>query len=192
MVKYYYNVKDNFIDKFNGVKGTIGTSEDLDFGEYEWIELSESQATRFKEGSKDLTYIITGTATPEPEPTLEEKKAIKSNTLNANLKVQIDAGYTYNTWNYPISDNTVNNIIKQETLIKIAERKNVTMDSFQLTDGSNIDRTFTLSQYSDFALGYAILTAKIEKWYATKRNLITNAQNETALNDIDLDFPSEE
>jgi hypothetical protein len=153
-----------------------------------YASLTAEQLERYNINSNDITYIFTGVETPTPEPTLEELKAIKLNSLNGKLKIEVDKGYTYNTWNYPISENTVNNIIKQETLIKIAERKDVIIDSFQLTDGSNVDRIFTLAQYSDFALGYAVITAKIEKWYANKRNLILNASTQLELEEINIDF----
>lgn len=136
----------------------------------------------------DVKWVLTD---EETEKTLAELKAEKKRLLDIAHKAEIEKGYTYNTWNYPISDNTVNNIIKQETLIKIAERKSVTIDSFQLTDGSGVDRTFTAEQYYDFALGYAIVTAKIEKWYSNRRNAIENAQNGSELDVISTDFPTE-
>jgi len=207
------------IAEFDLVSGNISRRTEIElvegvyFGGLEYIELRVAQAKKYddlitfnknaiinnaiEENKKialkklDLNYIITGVATPEPELTLDELKEAKKTTLNTNLKVQVDNGYTYNTWNYPISENTFSNIIKQETMIKIAERKGVTIDSFQLTDGSNVDRTYTAEQYNDFAFGYALVTAKIEKWHASIRNAINNASNETILNAIDLAFPTE-
>lgn len=178
----YLNVATGKIGHYNSVSEYVeSTTLNVDS---KYIKLSEEQQERAL-NSKDVSYIVTGVETPK---TLNELKAEKLKSLSENYDAKINTGYTYNNWGYPISENTIKNIVEQETLIKIAERNNISIDSFQLTDGIGIDRTFTLEQYNEFALGYGTLTAQVKKAFATIRNSINNSENETELNGINTEI----
>lgn len=186
MVKYYYNVNDGFIDKFNGVKGAIGTSVDLNFGEYDWIELSESQVERYEEGSNDLKYIFTSIVTPEPEPTLEEKKATKFGKLMANfLSLQaIKSGFTFEGKVFNFDENTINNVIQQ----KVEAISRVSANEFQLHTRANECIKFTRLKFDSFVAGYSEIIAPLKRQLSKKQKEIEISQNDTELESVNIEF----
>lgn len=207
MLKHYLNVAELFIDKFNGVYGEVDTTETMDFGNNDWIELSVSQVERYKEQKAeleneerinlDLQYIITGIPTPEPEPTLEDLKFSKSETLKTNYQTELNKGFTFNSNLFALDDNTKINIADWNTLIE-KDRKKADADQnytrkvlgCQITDKSGNHRVILDADWDDFVIGFGVELGTLKSYYKAKYNDIQNAVNESELDIISTDFPA--
>jgi hypothetical protein len=129
----------------------------------------------------DLTYIITGTPTPEPEPTLEELKELAKTTLKTKLYLLIKDGHSYNGFVFSYDNDTTMNIIKQKNRYELEGG-----DLFKITDSTKTQRHFTKAQLWEFGAAFSSYLAPLEEQYANFRNDIDKATTKEELEAIDL------
>lgn len=130
---------------------------------------------------------------------LVEFKEVAKSELDKKFKAQIDAGFTYNDWTFDLSDDKEDKIAKQQTMINnetvqiLLNPDYVRKMTYGLsTDRTNVQRQIDWSEWNDFFVSYSMRLFVLKGTYASLRNQIEEAENETELNDINIVFPSEE
>lgn len=162
-------------------------------------KLNSSQLERYYtevEYNRDPKYVIEGIE-PEPYvPTLDDLKNDKKNELYSNYKSKIDEGFTY-TLNstecvFNLDENTMENILRQRVdwdFQKDQSDYDSELQFFAVTDRTKVQRIFNVTQFSEFGALFGRLLKGLQVLYAAKRNDIENAEDESALNDVDITFP---
>lgn len=183
-MNYYYNIKDGFIGEFNGISGTIGTTETIDFPDVDNIVLDNTQIERYKENPNDISYILTGIATPKSLDTLKGEKRGLLNSYIYGLK---ETGFTDNITNITLSGIPTT----YDKLTMLTNRLNVKANAGNLEGHS---QNFT-DINGDIQLLDGLLCLQLLDRYADwfeglyfsemqYNALINAAQNETELNEI--------
>lgn len=176
-MKYYLNRLTGKIGQYNGVSDSV-LSTTLNVPN-KYIELNEEQIARIGNGS--ITYIITGAEIPK---TLEQLKSEKLAELETNYKTALSAGYEYNSNTFNLDDNTKQNISDWIAFLVLEPNLN----EFKITDNSFNQVSMDKSQFVAFGAGFGIALSTIKAKYANCRNLISLAQNETELNNVNITF----
>jgi hypothetical protein len=162
-------------------------------------KLNSAQLERYYEEveyNRDPKYVIEGIE-PEPYvPTLDDLKNDKKNELSSNYKSKIDEGFTY-TLNstecvFNLDENTMENILRQRVdwdFQKEQSDYDSELQFFAVTDRTKVQRIFNVTQFSEFGALFGRRLKGLQVLYAAKRNDIENAEDESALNDVDITFP---
>ena len=149
-----------------------------------YIELDNNQIERYNENPNDISYIITGIATPKSLDTLKgEKRALLSNYIN-NLK---ETGFTDNITNITLSGEQ-NSYTRIEML---SQRLNVKANAGALEGHTQMFTDINGSIQQLDGLACLQLLDRYADWYEglyfsemSYNNLINSAVNETELNNI--------
>lgn len=162
-------------------------------------KLNSAQLGRYYtevEYNRDPKYVIEGIE-PEPYvPTLDDLKNDKKNELFSNYKSKIDEGFTY-TLNsteciFNLDENTMENILRQRVdwdFQKEQSDYDSELQFFAVTDRTKVQRIFNVTQFSEFGALFGRRLKGLQVLYAAKRNDIENAEDESALNNVDITFP---
>jgi len=162
-------------------------------------KLNSAQLERYYaevEYNRNPKYVIEGIE-PEPYvPTLDDLKNDKLEELTNNYKSKIDEGFTY-TLNstecvFNLDENTMENILRQRVdwdFQKDQSDYDSELQFFAVTDRTKVQRIFNVTQFSEFGALFGRLLKGLQVLYAAKRNDIENAEDESALNDVDITFP---
>ena len=146
-----------------------------------YIELTSEQITRYNENPNDLKYIFEGIVTPK---SLERLKSEKLGTLQSNYDNALSLGYTYNNWVFNLDENTKENIGDWTSFLVLEPNLN----EFRITDSSSVQRVMTKEQFTTFGVGFGVKLSALKSNFADKRNQINLAENETQLNEINLEL----
>lgn len=146
-----------------------------------YIELSQEQVTRYNERPTDLNYILNGI---DVTASLDYKKQAKLKELESNYKTALSAGYEYNNNTFNLDDNTKQNISDWIAFLVLEPNLN----EFKITDNSFNQVSMDKSQFVAFGAGFGIALSTIKAKYANCRNLISLAQNEAELNNVNIKF----
>ena len=144
-----------------------------------YIELTSKQITRYNKNPNDINYILTGVKTPKDLETLKSEKLA---TLKSNYDTKIGLGYTYNDWDFNLDENTKLNISDWTSFLVLYPDLN----EFKITDSNLVQRTMTQEEFRTFGVGFGVTLSTLKGNFSNKRNLITLAESEEDLNNIDL------
>lgn len=157
---------------------------DLDIPLNSYGKLSAEQVLRYNEKPNDLRYIFEAYVPEVFPPTLEELKSEKLSTLQSNYDTKIRLGYTYNGWDFNLDENTKLNISDWTSFLVLYPDLN----EFKITDSDLFQRTMTQEEFKTFGVGFGVTLSTLKGNYSNKRNLITLAESEEDLNNINIDL----
>ena len=146
-----------------------------------YFELNEEQIARYESKPNDIDFVMNNI---DKTQTLEYKKSEKLSTLQSNYDTQLSLGYTYNNWVFNLDENTKENIGDWTSFLVLEPNLN----EFRITDSSSVQRVMTKEQFTIFGVGFGVKLSTLKSNFANKRNLINLSENETQLNEINLEL----
>lgn len=161
-----------------------------------FIPLTQQELDRY-EINENPDYVRNGTINglTLSEISFNNLKESKISTLNFNYMTELNKGFKYTISNvektFLLDDNTENNISKQKIdwdLQKTQQDYDENLQFFAITDSTKSQIIFNIEQFLNFSALFGRKIKELKIAYASKRNSVNTAQDETALNSVTITF----